>query len=91
MTDGLRTELAYGGIIISGALTDSAVKDYYAADEAAIMALRSGCDMIYCPENFETAYKGVLAAVQDGTVSEARINDALKRIYRVKYADKLEG
>ena len=42
------------------------------------------------PENFETAYNGVLEAVQNGTISEERINDSLRRIYRIKYADKLE-
>ena len=46
--------------------------------------------MIYAPENFETAYNGVLEAVQNGTISEERINDSLRRIYRIKYADKLE-
>ena len=39
------------------------------------------------PEDFEKAYNGVLQAVQDGTISEERINDALRRIYRIKYAD----
>ena len=53
------------------------------------MALRAGCDMILMPENFEEAYNGVLQAVQDGTISEERINDSLRRIYRIKYADKV--
>ena len=59
-------------------------------DEAAVLALRAGCDMIYAPENFETAYNGVLEAVQNGTISEERVNDSLRRIYRIKYADKIE-
>ena len=46
--------------------------------------------MIYAPENFETAYNGVLEAVQNGTISEDRVNDSLRRIYRIKYADKIE-
>mgnify|MGYP000015491804 FL=1 len=42
--------------------------------------------MILCPDDFEKAYNGVLEAVQNGTISEERINDSLRRIYRIKYA-----
>lgn len=88
VTDVLRKEMGYDGVIITDALTSSAISDYYAADEAAIMALRAGCDMILAPEDFETAYTGVLEAVENGQISEERINDSLKRIYRIKYADR---
>lgn len=90
VTDILREELGFDGVIIADALDMGAIKEYYASDEAAIMALRAGCDMILMPENFEQAYKGVLEAVQNGTISEERINDSLRRIYRIKYADKIE-
>ena len=90
VTDILRNELNFRGVIVSGAMNQAAISSYYGADEAAVMALRAGCDMIYAPENFETAYNGVLEAVQNGTISEDRVNDSLRRIYRIKYADKLE-
>ncbi len=90
VTDILRNELNFRGVIVSGAMNETAITNYYGADEAAVLALRAGCDMIYAPENFETAYNGVLEAVQNGTISEERINDSLRRIYRIKYADKLE-
>jgi beta-glucosidase-like glycosyl hydrolase len=41
------------------------------------------------PEDYEKAYNGILAAVKDGTITEDRINESLTRIYRVKYADKI--
>lgn len=90
VTDILRGELGYDGIVITDALNMPAVSEYYAADEAAVMALRAGCDMLLMPEDFEAAYNGVLKAVQEGIVSEERINDSLRRIYRVKYADRIE-
>ena len=90
VTDILRNELNFRGVIVSGAMNEAAITNYYGADEAAVLALRAGCDMIYAPENFETAYNGVLEAVQNGTISEDRINDSLRRIYRIKYADKIE-
>lgn len=90
VTDILRNEMGYDGVIISDALNMSAVTEYYESDQAAIHALRAGCDMLLMPENFEKAYNGVIQAVQDGTISEERINDSLRRIYRIKYADKIE-
>lgn len=91
VTDILRREMGFDGVIITDALNMSSISDYYGAEEAAIMAIRAGCDMILMPEDFEAAYNGVLQAVRDGKISEERINDSLKRIYRIKYADKYGG
>lgn len=90
VTDILRNEMEFKGVIITDALNMKAISEYYDSEEAAIMALKAGCDMILMPEDFEKAYNGVLNAVQNGTISEERINDALRRIYRIKYADKIE-
>lgn len=90
VTDILRKELGFDGVIITDAMNKKAVSDYYSADEAAVLALRAGCDMILMPEDFEQAYNGVLEAVQSGVISEERINDSLRRIYRIKYADRVE-
>jgi len=87
ITDILREELEYDGVIITDALNMSAISEYYSSEQAAIMALKAGCDMLLMPENFLQAYAGVMTAVADGTISEQRVNDSLKRIYRIKYAD----
>lgn len=90
VTDILRNELGYTGIVITEPMNGKAITEYYSASEAAVAALKAGCDMILLPENLEVAYKGILDGVQNGTVAEARINDSLKRVFRVKYADKLK-
>ena len=84
ITEILRGQLGYNGIVITDAMNMSAISQYYTADEAAIRALKAGADMILMPEDFVTAYEGVIAAVQNGTIDEDRINDYLTRIYRVK-------
>ncbi len=89
VTDLLRGEMGYRGVIITDAMDMKAISEYYSSGQAAVLALKAGCDMILMPENFEEAYEAVLAAVQDGTISEERINDALRRIYRIKCADRL--
>lgn len=89
VTNILRGELGFDGVIITDAMNIAAVTEYYTADEAAVQALRAGCDMILMPEDFEVAYNGVLEAVKSGVISEERVNDSLRRIYRIKYADRI--
>ncbi|MDE5940436.1 MAG: beta-N-acetylhexosaminidase [Lachnospiraceae bacterium] len=91
ITDILRGELGFEGVVITDALDMTAITDYYTPEEAAVMALEAGADMLLMPEDFEKAYEAVLAAVQEGTISEERIDESLNRIYRVKCAGKLEN
>ena len=90
ITDILRGQMYFEGVIITDALNMKAISDFYGADEAAVMAILAGCDMLLMPEDFEKAYEGVLEAVRNGYISEERINDSLRRIYRIKYADRIE-
>lgn len=91
ITDILRGELGFEGVVITDALDMSSITEYYTPGEAAVMALEAGADMLLMPENFEEAYQALLSAVQEGTISEERIDESLERIYRVKCADKLEN
>lgn len=84
ITDILRNELGFEGVIITDALNMTAITDYYTPEEAAVMAIEAGADMLLMPDDFTKAYEALLAAVKDGTISEERINDSLRRIYRVK-------
>ncbi len=90
VTDILREQMGFKGVIITDALAMSAISQYYGSDEAAIMAILAGCDMLLMPEDFEKAYNGVIQAVRDGVISEERVNDSLRRIYRIKYDDMVE-
>lgn len=90
ITEILRGQLGYDGVVITDAMNMTAITDYYTADEAAIKALQAGADMILMPEDYETAYNGVLEAVNNGTLTEERINESLRRVFRVKRKDKVE-
>lgn len=91
ITEILRGQLGYQGIVITDAMNMSAITEYYTADQAAVMALQAGADMILMPEDFEGAYNGVLEAVRNGTLTEERIDESLRRIFRVKRRDRVEG
>ena len=84
MTDLLREELGYKGIIVTDALAMKAVIDEYSSDEAAVRALEAGADILLLPEDFELAYQGVLKAVNEGRLSGERIDQSLQRIIRQK-------
>lgn len=84
ITDVLRTQMGYNGIVITDAMNMGAITENYGADEAAVMAVQAGADMILMPEDYETAYNGLLDAVKNGTISEERINESLIRIVKVK-------
>ena len=89
ISEVLRSELGFNGVVITDAMNMGAITEYYGADEAAIRAFKAGADMILMPEDFKLAYEGVIEAVKDGTISEERINNSLKRVYRIKYADSV--
>lgn len=89
ISDLLRSELGFNGVVITDAMNMGAITEYYGADEAAIRAFKAGADMVLMPEDFKLAYEGVIAAVKDGTISEERINNSLKRVFRIKYADSV--
>ena len=91
MTELLRGEYGYNGVIITDALNATSISEYYGADEAAIKCLKAGADMLLAPDDFKTAYDGVVQAVKDGTIDEQRINDSLARVYRIKYRSTVEN
>ncbi len=88
ITDIIRTEWGYDGIVITDYMNKSCMYQKYTYAEAAVGAIEAGADMILSPKNFIKSYNGVLDAVRAGTLTEERINESLKRIYRVKYASK---
>ena len=69
----------------------AAITESYTADDAAVRALQAGADMVLMPDDFELAYQGVLKAVQDGVIPEEQINESLKRIYRVKFRNRIDA
>jgi len=90
ITDVLRGDLGFDGVVITDALNKKAITDYYTTDQAAVMAIQAGADMIMLPDDFATAYQAILTAVQNGTITEDRINESLHRIYMVKYKNYLD-
>lgn len=80
----LRDSLGYTGIIVTDSLSMGAITDYYTPAEAAVAALKAGCDIPLMPERLDEAYQGVLSAVQVGELTEERLDESLTRMLTAK-------
>ena len=84
ITDVLREQMGYDGIVVTDAMNMGAVTEQYTSAQAAVKALQAGADIILMPENFQEAYQGVLNAVKSGELTEQQIDTAVTRIVKVK-------
>ena len=89
VTGILRENIGYEGIIMTDAMGMGAISKHYSSGEATVKAIEAGCDMVLMPENLQTAYDEVLKSVEEGKITEERINQSLERIIRLKL-DKLQ-
>lgn len=75
----LREELGFDGVIMTDDLVMDAVKEYAGDEEAAVLAVLAGNDMLCCTD-FEIQLPAVIAAVRDGRISEERIEESVERV-----------
>lgn len=82
--DLLRNQMQYDGIVITDAMNMGAIAQQNSSSEAAVKAIQAGVDVILMPEDFKSAYQGVIDAVNNNMISKARIDQSLKRILSIK-------
>lgn len=87
ITEILRGDLEYEGLVITDALNMGAIAETYDSGEAALMAVEAGVDLLLMPEDVEEAYAAIYAAVQGGEVTEERIDESVRRILEVKLGE----
>ncbi|HEU4878914.1 MAG TPA: glycoside hydrolase family 3 N-terminal domain-containing protein [Gemmatimonadaceae bacterium] len=85
LTDLLRTELKFKGIIISDAMDMAGVLNQYGAIEAVKRAVAAGVDILIQPLDVAKTIDAVVAGVQEGRYSEARIDESVRRILKAKH------
>ena len=71
-------------LIITDSLSMQAITDAHPSGEAAVMAFEAGCDILLMPEDLEAAYDAILEAVQNGTISEERLDNSVNKILYYK-------
>ncbi len=85
LSEKLRKELGFDGIIITDSMAMGAITREYDSATAAVLSLQAGADIILDPKVFTEAFEGVMKAVQqDSTLTEARIDESVRRILKLK-------
>ena len=84
LTDKLRGELGYKGLIITDAMGMGAITLEYGPGDATLEAIKAGADIILAPENYEAAFDAVLAAISSGTIPLSRIEESAARVLDLK-------
>ncbi|MBQ7107391.1 MAG: beta-N-acetylhexosaminidase [Clostridia bacterium] len=87
VTDVLRGQLGFDGLIITDALNMGALTENYSNKNIYLKAIDAGCDLLLMPENSAEA-----VALIKNNVSEERINESVKRIliFKLKYLEDYE-
>ena len=80
----LREDLGFRGIILTDTMDIPAITDHYSTADAAVNAVTAGADMILCPEDLDEAVEALLKAVENGKLTQARIDESVTRILAAK-------
>ena len=75
----LRDTLGFDGVILTDDLIMDAIRDYTGGENAAVLAVQAGNDML-TSSDFLTQYNAVLAAVRDGRIAKSTIREAAVRV-----------
>ena len=93
LQDKLRGELGYQGVIITDAMEMGAILRQYPVEDAAVMAIKAGVDVLLCVREYPKVFDAVMSAVRRGEIPESRIDESVRRILKlrhqsVSYGDK---
>ena len=83
MNHYLRLAMGFDGVIITDDLSMDAIAAQYGTEEAAVLAVLAGNDLL-CSTEFEAQYSAVLKACRSGRISEEVLNEAVEHVLRWK-------
>ncbi|GAC1460573.1 MAG: hypothetical protein PVSMB2_21070 [Ktedonobacteraceae bacterium] len=89
VTDILRNELGFKGVIMTDSLTMEGIAAYYNEAQAAALSVEAGSDLLMganSPSVLASMIQGIKQAMNDGQISQQRIDDSVRRILLMKYA-----
>lgn len=84
LTRQLRQNLGFTGLIVTDALVMGAIANRYGANEAPVLAVEAGADILLMPLDPKGAIQAVCEAVESGRISPQRIRDSVERIWQAK-------
>ncbi len=85
LTQLLRQKLGFAGLVVTDALVMGAITQRYGSEEAAVLAVEAGADIILMPVDPPGAIRAIYDAVRQGRISLEQIRASLERIWRAKH------
>lgn len=79
----LREDLGFDGVIITDDLVMGAIQDFCGEVNSAVYAVEAGNDMLIST-NFESQFDSIMSAIDEGRITEERINESVRRILIMK-------
>lgn len=80
----LREDLNFDGLVVTDALEMKGITDHYAPGEAVLLALKAGADIMLLSPDVPAAINYLVKAVEDGRLSEKRINKSVRKLLTLK-------
>ena len=80
----LRQKMGFDGVIVTDDLVMGAITKQYGAEEAAVLAVLAGNDLL-CSSEYAIQYRAVLEAVQSGRIPQAILDAAVCRVLQWKH------
>ena len=84
VTEILREELGFDGVVITDSLEMQAMTDHYGSGEIAVKAVQAGVDILLSPQNLDQAVAALTQAVEDGSITQERLDESVLRVLRLK-------
>ncbi|WP_284037103.1 beta-N-acetylhexosaminidase [Neobacillus sp. 114] len=87
MTDLLRKQLGFTGVIITDDMTMGAITEHFDIGKASVESVKAGSDIILVGHDYNNVVKiisSLKTAVQNGEISEQRLNESIERIIQLK-------
>ncbi|AKG05226.1 hypothetical protein AAV35_010800 [Salimicrobium jeotgali] len=94
ITDVLREDLGFGGVVVTDDLTMGAITNEYSVEDAAIETVKAGGDLLLMAHDsnlISNVFNKLKAAVENGELSEERINESVERIADLKDKYQITG
>jgi len=86
VTDILRNELSFSGLIYTDAMDMKGVADHFPDGEADLEAFIAGADVLLLPNDLSKGITEIKKAVEEGKISKSRLEYSVKKILRAKYS-----
>lgn len=85
ITEVLRKKIGFRGLIVTDALEMQAITNSYSTEEAAVLSVLAGVDILLLPLDTERAIAAVVDSVRSGRIPVQRLDESVYRILEVKH------